>query len=57
MDAQIKLREEECAKSMGQRENTNDAALRDAQINPRREECAGGMEQRSNDAALKDVQI
>ena len=57
MGAIIKLREKACAKNMGQRENTNDAAVMDAQTFPSREECASGMVQRSNDAAVKVVQI
>jgi hypothetical protein len=36
MDAQIKLRREECAKSMGQR--SNDAAVMDVQIKSSKEE-------------------
>ena len=42
---------------MGQRKNTNDAALKDVQIKLRREECALGMGQISNDVAFKDAQI
>jgi hypothetical protein len=37
-DAQIKLREVECALGMGQRRN--DAAVKDAQIKLREVECA-----------------
>jgi hypothetical protein len=40
---------------MGQRENTNDAALKDAPVWLSREECASSMVQRSNDAAAKDA--
>ncbi len=43
---------EECALSMEQKSNTNDAALKDAQINPNEEEYAGGMEQRRNAGRL-----
>jgi len=37
-DVQTKQERGECAKSMVQRENTNDAALKDVQINPNEEE-------------------
>jgi hypothetical protein len=40
MGARIMPSEEECALGMEQRENTNDAALKDAQIRLREEECA-----------------
>ena len=39
-DAQIKLKMEECARSMGQRSNAKHAAMKDAQIKLRMEECA-----------------
>ena len=42
---------------MGQRENTNDAALMDAQIKSSKEECVLNMEQSVSDAALKDAQV
>ncbi len=43
---------------MVQRENTNDAALKDAQVSLKREVCAKGMEQmlNTNGATLKDAQ-
>jgi hypothetical protein len=43
MDAQAKLRKEECAKDMGPRSSSNDAAVLDAQSLLRKEECALGM--------------
>ena len=59
MGAQIKLGTEECALDMGQKLNTNDAALKIAQVLLKREEFALGMVQResANDAALKVAQI
>ena len=39
-DAQVLLKREECALSMGPRLNTNDAAVKDAQVLLRSEECA-----------------
>jgi hypothetical protein len=54
-DAQIKLREEECALGTGQRSNY--ATVKDVQIKFAKGECALGMGQRSNDATLKDAQI
>ena len=51
------LSREECALSMEQRVNTNDAAVMDAQNKPSKEECASSMGQRSNDAAVKDASI
>jgi hypothetical protein len=51
-DAQIKLREEECASSMEQRPS---ASMRDAKIIWSREGCASGTEQRSNDAVRQDA--
>ena len=43
--------------SMGQRENTNDAAVKDAQIKQSGEECVKDMGQRRNtkDAAVMDA--
>ena len=46
MGAQTKSSREECASSMGQRENTNNAVVRDVIITLRQEECAPGTEQR-----------
>ncbi len=54
--APIKLREEECVLSTGQRLNENYAAVKDAQILLRKEECASGTGQRPNDAVAMDVQ-
>ena len=56
MGAQIKLREEECALSMGQ--SLNVAALKAVQIKSSEEECAKGMEHRLNinGAAVKGAQ-
>ena len=56
IDAQVLLRKEECALSMGL--ELNDAAVKDAQIKLRREECVKGMGQRlnTNDAAARDAQ-
>ena len=44
---------------MGQKLNTNDAAVKDAHSMLKREECASSTEQRlnTNGAVLKDVQI
>ena len=55
-DAQVLLRREECAESMGQR--SNDATATDAQIKLRKEEYASGMGQKlnTNDAAVEDAQ-
>ena len=39
--AQVKLRREECASSMGQR--SNDAAVKDVEIKFKEEECVKGM--------------
>jgi len=50
MDAQIKLRMEECAEGMEQR--TNYAAVKDVQIKLGKEECVIGMEHRSNYAVV-----
>ncbi len=57
MDAQIKLRREECAKSMGQRSNY--AAMKGAQIKLSKKECALGMVQHGqrNYAVVTDAQI
>jgi len=54
-DAQIKFREEECVRSMGQRSNY--AAVKDAQIKRNTEESASSMGQSSNFVARKDAQI
>jgi hypothetical protein len=56
-DAQIQLRQEECALSMGQR--SNDAAVMDASIKSSKEECALGMGQsrNANNAAVMDAPI
>jgi hypothetical protein len=56
-DAQIKLRMEECASSMGQSEYPNCAVARDAQIKLSKEACAEGTGQSANYAAMKDAQI
>ena len=56
MDAQTKLRREECALSMGQKLNTNDAILKDVKIKSSKEECALGMEQRQS-ANTRDAPI
>jgi hypothetical protein len=48
---------EECALSMGQRRNSNDAAVKDAQVLLGREECAGSMVQSANYATVKDAPI
>ena len=53
MDAQIKLRKEECASDTVQR--PNDAAVMGAQTYPGMEECAAGMGQNTNVAATKDA--
>jgi hypothetical protein len=49
------LKEEECARGMGQRSNY--AAVTGAQIKSTGEECAGDMGQRSNYAAVTGAQI
>ena len=56
MDAQIRLRKEECASGMGQRLRPKYASQTDALIEQSKEEYVLGMEQRRNDAAKKDVQ-
>jgi hypothetical protein len=53
-DAPIRLREEECALGMEQRQSAN---TRDAPIMRSREECASGMGQRSNDALIQNAPI
>ena len=54
-DAQIMLKMEECASSMGLRSNENDVARKDAQIKLKEEDCASGMGQRRNNAVVKDA--
>ena len=54
MDAQIKLRQEECALGMGQ--SAMHAAVKDAQIESSEEAFAKGTVQRPNCAALKDAE-
>ena len=58
-DAQIKLRKEECARSMGQRWSTSDAKVKDAPIMLSKEEYALGMEQhgQKRNAVVKGAQI
>jgi hypothetical protein len=51
-DAQIRLREEECALGMEQRLNINDAILKGAKVWLKMEECALSMGQNTHDAAV-----
>jgi hypothetical protein len=56
MDAQINIKMEECARSMGSR--SNDAAANDVQIKPSsKEECVIGVTQSTNFAAKVDAQM
>lgn len=54
-NAQIRLRQEECAKGTELRSN-DDAAAKDALIKSSKEESALGMEQSANYAVVKDAQ-